>query len=172
MPSWLPTPAKLWKTICGARLFFMIKKLAKEREKEGRREDDAVQKLLDRGDTPLQLVEFVVICLFAGQANTGVNAGWCISYLGAIPEWRGKVRGEVEQALKQYGGEGTLLEKMQRVPFEVWDTGLPTIEYVTRETIRSAFCLVGYFHHLLKTLQTYVPRNRTEIPYWPRYSDG
>jgi hypothetical protein len=47
---WLPTPAKLKRTYAGGALYMMFQGIVNEREKTGKREEDALQFLIDNGD--------------------------------------------------------------------------------------------------------------------------
>ncbi len=53
---WLPTPNRLRKTIAGGRLYFMLDKIVKDRKASGRREDDALQFLIDGGDDLIRIL--------------------------------------------------------------------------------------------------------------------
>lgn len=47
---WLPTPARLKRTIAGIRLHMIIQRIVAQRKKTGKREDDALQYMIDQGD--------------------------------------------------------------------------------------------------------------------------
>lgn len=137
VPSWMPTPAKIKKTTSGARLYFMIKSIVDAREKEGRREDDPLQTLIDRGDSVVKIIEFIMGALLAGQINSGINAAWVLCYLGAAPEWLSKAKTEVDAILEEHGGGGgTLVDKLKRIPLHIWEEGCPVIDLVLKESIR------------------------------------
>jgi hypothetical protein len=48
---WLPTFALLSRTIAGGKLYFIFKNIINDRKKTGRRENDALQHLIDMGDS-------------------------------------------------------------------------------------------------------------------------
>jgi sterol 14-demethylase len=48
---WFPTPALIKRTVAGARLYMMLQKIAERRRKNNVRGEDALQFLLDQGDT-------------------------------------------------------------------------------------------------------------------------
>ena len=60
MFPWLPTPAKLRRLYSGSQLYMIFKKVIDDRKKEQRREDDALQYLLDQGDS---LTDIIQVCL-------------------------------------------------------------------------------------------------------------
>ena len=56
MYNWMPVPAKFQRTYAGAQLYMMFKQLFEERKKQGRREEDAMQFLMDQGDDVFKIV--------------------------------------------------------------------------------------------------------------------
>ena len=50
---WLPTPAHLRRMAAGARLYMEFNKIAEDRKKTGRREEDALQFLLDEPNSDM-----------------------------------------------------------------------------------------------------------------------
>lgn len=136
-PAWVPTPANIKKAASGARLYFMVKGIVAAREKEGRREDDPLQMLLDKGDDAMGIVDFTMGALMAGQLNSGINAAWVLAYLGAAPEWLFRARQEVDDIMAKHGGDdGTFADKVKRIPLSVWESGSPTIDVVFKESMR------------------------------------
>ena len=53
---WLPTLNQLRRTVAGGQLYMILRKIVEARRKEGRREEDALQHLLDTGNTDLTLL--------------------------------------------------------------------------------------------------------------------
>jgi hypothetical protein len=51
MFPWLPSPGVIRKFYAGARMYMIFDKVAKARIAEGRRENDAMQVMLDQGDS-------------------------------------------------------------------------------------------------------------------------
>lgn len=47
---WMPTIALIRRTIAGGRLYYLFTGIMNDRKKSGRREDDALQYLIDMGD--------------------------------------------------------------------------------------------------------------------------
>lgn len=56
MYSWMPLPSQLRRTYAGAQLYMILKNIIDKRTKEGRREDDALQYLLDQGDDLYKII--------------------------------------------------------------------------------------------------------------------
>lgn len=53
---WLPTPAHLKRMAAGARLYIIFNRIIEERKRVGRREEDALQHLLDTGEDTLKVL--------------------------------------------------------------------------------------------------------------------
>lgn len=51
----LPTPHKIKKLWAGARLYWILTSIVEERRKTGRRKDDAMQALIDQGETNVHI---------------------------------------------------------------------------------------------------------------------
>ncbi|MBE7180926.1 MAG: cytochrome P450 [Terriglobus roseus] len=155
---WFPGPAMLRRTAAGAQIYKMIGDVIKERKAEGRREDDALQFLLDQGDDTLGVLtvrrghehgpkrmtelmtslQFIMGALFAGQVNSGVNAAWMLVYLANEPAWLNKVYEEMRTACAKSGADQSLplVEQLSRLSMEQWEGGFPTIDHCLKETIR------------------------------------
>lgn len=53
---WLPLPSKIRRTYNGAQLYMIFKNIIDARAKEGRREDDTLQYLIDQGDDVTRII--------------------------------------------------------------------------------------------------------------------
>ncbi|KAF2456488.1 cytochrome P450 6A1 [Lineolata rhizophorae] len=135
---WLPTPARIKRDFAGARLYMMFRKVAEERKKLGKRDNDALQFLLDEGDTIGQIMVFVVGALFAGLLNTGINAAAICMYLATNSEWMAKARGEVESVAARHRKDANapLAETLAALPDSAWEEEFPVVEMCLRESIR------------------------------------
>lgn len=56
MYSWLPTWGKLKRSYAGMRLYMIFKRVADERRRTGRRDEDAMQYMIDAGDDNMQML--------------------------------------------------------------------------------------------------------------------
>lgn len=56
MYPWMPLVSKFKRTYAGTQLYLIFKKIIDDRRKEGRREDDALQFLLDQGDDLTKII--------------------------------------------------------------------------------------------------------------------
>lgn len=53
---WLPSPALLKRFWSGTRMYMIFSKIVNDRQKFGRREDDALQFLIDKGDSLQRII--------------------------------------------------------------------------------------------------------------------
>ncbi|KAK4542279.1 hypothetical protein LTR36_006932 [Oleoguttula mirabilis] len=138
MYPWLPLPAKAKRTYAGAQLYMILKRVVDARTKEGRREDDALQYLMDQGDNITDIITFVLGALFAGQLNSGINAAWILVYMASKPYWLDRVREEVVSVASRYCPDDSipLKERLMHVPIEAWEGEFPIIDICLKDTIR------------------------------------
>lgn len=134
----LPTPGMLKRTYAGARLYMIMEKIVKQREKTGEKRDDALQFLLDQGDRMYKIIEFTVGALFAGLLNTGINAAWILIWLTANPDWIEKAREEVRSVAAKYAQDTSkpLLEQLSEIPLEAWESEFPISDMCLKDSIR------------------------------------
>lgn len=135
---WLPSPAMFNRLRGGSQMYMLFRDLVESRKKEGRREEDALQFLIDQGDDVVRIIGFVVGALFAGQLNSGINASSTLCYLAANPKWIGEIRREIAATLEHYtpGDKSLLVDRLAKVPLEGWENDFPTVEICLRESIR------------------------------------
>ncbi|WQF80831.1 Putative cytochrome P450 [Colletotrichum destructivum] len=144
----IPTLQHVKRMVAGARLHGILQGFVDGRRASGRKEDDALQFLIDAGENPAGITEFIAGGLFAGQLNTGVNAAWLLIYLATNEKWYKEIRKEVESALLRHGadeagGAKSALETLSRFSLEDWTGEFPMIDLCLKETIR--FQLPGTF---------------------------
>ena len=61
MFPWVPTPAKFKRMYSGGQLYMIFKRVVEDRKKEGRREDDALQYLIDQGDSITDMITVRIV---------------------------------------------------------------------------------------------------------------
>ncbi|KAG8712346.1 hypothetical protein FRC08_014724 [Ceratobasidium sp. 394] len=137
---WMPSFARVRKTIATGQIYFWFDGIIKARQQENRREEDALQTLLDLGDSTAGAIEFILHTLFAGILNTGLMGSWLFIYLDQAPEWRAKVIEELKVLLDTHaplsGGYTSAAERFSCVPLDAWETQMPVLDLCLRETIR------------------------------------
>ncbi|OAA77091.1 Cytochrome P450 [Akanthomyces lecanii RCEF 1005] len=142
MFPWLPTPVKLRKLWGGARMHWMFQRIIKKRREQDQPGNDAMQLMMDAGDTDLQISVFIIGALFAGVVNSGINAAWIPIYLAQNEKWRQLVQAEVDASLDKYRHEpgDTPADIIPRLTAHDWDNDFPTVDLVLRESIRLNIC--------------------------------
>jgi sterol 14-demethylase len=152
---WLPTFSLFKRFYAGTRMYMIFEKIVAERKRTGRRGEDALQYLLDEGDTPKQVVSvcitailddlrdtdpplFVVGALLAAQLNTGLNSAWVLCYLAASPFWLSEVRKEIQSVVDKHllGDKASLIDRLGKLSLEAWEQDFPIIDYCLRDSIR------------------------------------
>jgi sterol 14-demethylase len=133
-----PSPAVLKRTYAGARLYVMIENIVKRRAASDEKHDDALQYMLDQGDRPYKIVEFIVGALFAGLLNSGINAAWVLCYLATSPEWLSRAREEIRSTASQHARDPTapLRYQLDDVPLEAWESSFPIVNLCLKDSIR------------------------------------
>ncbi|CAE6500272.1 unnamed protein product [Rhizoctonia solani] len=99
----------------------------KARQREGRREEDAIQKLVDQDVSTEQVIGLLMAFLIVG-INTARVGAWILILLDQNPEWKDKITEEIY----------TILNKHAPV-----EDGMPVLENCIKETIRLMFPLVA-----------------------------
>ncbi|GAP93132.1 putative cytochrome p450 6a1 [Rosellinia necatrix] len=140
---WLPTLNHFMRLYYGAKLAFVFRDIIDKRNKTGKKGNDALQFLMDRGLTLQNIVGFEIGALFAGQLNSGINAGYLQIFLTQNPEWMARLREEVDGVVARHrrGPSQTRADVLGALTIEEWEGEFPLIDLALRETIR--FCLPG-----------------------------
>ncbi|KAK5657428.1 hypothetical protein OQA88_3000 [Cercophora sp. LCS_1] len=136
---WMPTFADLSRVYAGARVFYLLKSLMEDRKKAGRREQDALQHLIDTGNGDIKkVISLVLGSLFAGQLNSGINAAYELCWLAITPEWYQRVQEEVDGVVGKHrqSPEQSAAEVLSTLTLREWEASFPTIDMCQRETIR------------------------------------
>lgn len=139
----LPWPSTVRKWIGAIKMSAAIRGTLEARQKEGRRENDYVQEMIDRGASTKSIEEFVMGGLFAAIINTTGVASWALVFLHSRPDLRDRVRAEFEAVFRKAAEERgddydslTLQEKLERTKVEEWEGALPLYDSVVDETLR------------------------------------
>jgi sterol 14-demethylase len=116
----------------------VVKNVADARQKAGKRDEDALQFLLDQGDDMTNIISFIIGALFAGLLNSGIAGSWILCYLATHRDWLQQVREEVESVANRYCADTDmpLKERLMKLPIEAWETGFPIVDLCLKETIR------------------------------------
>ncbi|KAI1364941.1 cytochrome P450 6A1 [Xylaria arbuscula] len=140
---WLPTLNHYMRLYYGAKLAFIFRDIIEKRKKTGVKGTDALQFLIDRNMSLASIVGFEIGALFAGQLNSGINAGYLQLYLTQNPEWMARLREEVDGVVAKHrtSPSQSCADVLGTLTIEEWESEFPLIDLALRETIR--FCLPG-----------------------------
>ncbi|KAF8604864.1 cytochrome P450 [Ceratobasidium sp. AG-I] len=137
---WLPSKSRKLRVAATTEIFIWFDGIINARKSENRREEDALQILMDLGDSTAEIIGFIMGTLFAGIVNSGLMSAWIFIFLDQEPEWRDKVINELRSLLETYApaseSYGTLAERLSRIPPQAWENEMPVLETCLRETIR------------------------------------
>ncbi|KAE9364966.1 cytochrome P450 [Stipitochalara longipes BDJ] len=136
---WLPSLSFMKRRYARYGLNSIMTPLVNRRMMPGApRVDDALQNLIDNGDRKEYIIEFLNSILFITIANAGALAGALILILAHHSEWQEKIYAEIQAAAEAYSTnkEASLVEQLDTIPLEAWESSFPTIEICAREAIR------------------------------------
>ncbi|OLN96761.1 Obtusifoliol 14-alpha demethylase 1 [Colletotrichum chlorophyti] len=146
MFPWMPTVGHFWRVYSGGRMYMILDKVIKERKKRGVEGNDALQFLMDQGDSTVEMVAFIVGALFAGLINSGINAAYLLCFLAADKKWYEEVRKEVDGVVsrRRRNEEESPEEVLSRMSMEEWEADFPLIDLGLKETIRHTITGCGF----------------------------
>ncbi|KAF9872051.1 cytochrome P450 6A1 [Colletotrichum karsti] len=146
MFPWAPTVGHFRRVYSGARMYMILEKVIKARKERGVEGTDALQYLMDQGDSTVEMVAFIVGALFAGLINSGINAAYLLCFLGADEKWYGEVRKEVDGVIAKHrkSADETPEDVLSRFGVEDWEAEFPVIDLGLKETIRHTITGCGF----------------------------
>ncbi|KAG6007647.1 hypothetical protein E4U21_005728 [Claviceps maximensis] len=142
---WLPSLAHNKRRFYRHRQQSLLTPLVQRRMREsGSGTADALQILIDSGDSADYIITFLINILFISVANAGKLAGVLLNLICQHPSWQDRVLGEIMAATSRYetppstlGTESTtLVDRLDAMPLDVWETSFPFLDQLIREAIR------------------------------------
>ncbi|TDL20336.1 cytochrome P450 [Rickenella mellea] len=134
---WLPSKARTLKKESTKELYLLFKAVCEDRYNSDEVHSDALQVLIDEGDSVNDAIQFMMSALFAGIVNTGIMSAWTMLYLLSNPTWKAKATEEIRSFIAKYAKSGRpLADQLAEVPPHVWDEEMPVLDVCLRETIR------------------------------------
>ncbi|KAH7141378.1 cytochrome P450 6A1 [Dactylonectria estremocensis] len=133
-----PTFKKVNKLVAGAKLYKTLSRIVEDRKKTGRREEDAMQAMMDQGEDARKISAVIIGALFAGVINSGINAAWVLCFLAQNRTWYARTQEEVDAVITKHRGDRDEqpVDTLKRLTLEEWETEFPLIDLGLRETIR------------------------------------
>ncbi|KAF2667598.1 cytochrome P450 [Microthyrium microscopicum] len=142
----LPTWTAIRRFGSSFATFLRIKKIVDNRKKTGPIYGDALDFMIEQGDSEMNQIRMVFALLIAGLFNSGYNAAWLVTEFFLNPDWLKKVRQEVADAVDKAVPDKSIpfLDRLSQLKFKDWEDGFPTIDICLKEVIRirTAGCLM------------------------------
>jgi len=148
---WLPSPARRLKQESSLQLFVLIKSFVEIRRAASAQSSNAIDFLLGVGIEPDNIVEFVLGVIYTGSINTGLAVGWILLYAGVNQEWKDRLAAEFRALLVNHTDAAStdpFHERLASIPLDVWETELPVVDVVIRETLRMVIGLLALRRNL------------------------
>ncbi|KAG7286276.1 hypothetical protein NEMBOFW57_008584 [Staphylotrichum longicolle] len=134
------TPSYILRMVLGTVLYINFNRIINERKRTGRREDDALQYLLDQ-DTKLDvIIKFQISAVWAALLTTGANGTWLLVLLASNPTWQARCRTELNHALSKHRTRPaqSATDVLDSLTLEDWESSFPVLDACLRETMRVA----------------------------------
>ncbi|KAJ5756942.1 uncharacterized protein N7511_007124 [Penicillium nucicola] len=138
--SWLPSISSFRKVSASARIYGIIQRQVHNRKSSGSRRRDALQQMLDDGESTVHIFGFMLGLSLAGARAMGTTVTWLIMYLASDPHWSAAIQNEIETLISAHAvsPSQTLTETLSSIPLQAWETQLPMLDLCIRETLRIA----------------------------------
>ena len=135
---WLPSWSRIKRAYCRYGLYSIVAPIVIRRMKKGApRGEDALQVLIDSGDSADEIITFFISILFISVANAGKLAGLQLNMVAHRTYWQEKMYAEVKAAAAAHAKNNKpLVEQLDSIPLEAWDASFPSIDICLREAIR------------------------------------
>ncbi|KKA17947.1 Uncharacterized protein T310_8106 [Rasamsonia emersonii CBS 393.64] len=136
---WLPSLSYMKRRYGRYGLRSLVTPIVSRRMKKGTpRVDDALQVLIDNGDSKEYIINFLISILFISTANAGVLAGAMLNIMAHHPDWQEKIYGEIKAAAAAHSKnkDAPLVDQLDSIPLEAWDSSFPSLDLCFEEAIR------------------------------------
>ncbi len=136
---WVPTRAFFTRRYATYCLISLLMPIMNSRMKKGSpRKDDALQLLVDNGDSKENILQFLPSILFIASANAGYLAGAMLNVVAHHSHWQEKIYVEIKAtAAKHSKNKGApLVDQLDSIPLDAWESSFPSIDLCLKEAIR------------------------------------
>jgi cytochrome P450 len=149
---WISVIKQIKTIYHGQKLWRTLKSAIKRREGQAIDDTDCISFMMEKGDSVEQMIsvsavlivtkllnikdgctQFIIGAVVLGLLNTTRLQAWLLIYFNIYPEWKAKVIREMDDFVASHGATP---ECMQDIPFQAWETALPTLEACISELIR------------------------------------
>ncbi|PYH92825.1 14-alpha sterol demethylase [Aspergillus ellipticus CBS 707.79] len=140
--SWIPgfvAARKLWASVSLYRVF---SNAVSDRKGSGIRRNDTLQQLLDAGESPKNIVGFMMGLPIAGARSTGTIAQWLLIFLSYERQWSSMICREIESLINIHSSskesKQSIINALSIIPLISWESKTPQLDLCIRETLRRA----------------------------------
>jgi sterol 14-demethylase len=100
--------------------------------------DDALQTLINAGDSKDYITNFMISMLFIAGANSGVISGSMLNIVAHHPDWQEKIYQEIKASASKYAKNqnASLVDQLDSLPLEGWEKMSASIDLCYTEAIR------------------------------------
>jgi cytochrome P450 len=100
--------------------------------------DDALQTLINAGDSKDYITNFMISMLFIAGANSGVISGSMLNIVAHHPDWQEKIYQEIKTSASKYAKNqnASLVDQLDSLPLEGWEKMSASIDLCYTEAIR------------------------------------
>lgn len=136
---WIPEPSMIRRRLARRGLRQTVQNLLAQRKKHGSQfKEDALQIMIDNGDSEEFITEFCASGTFITTTNAHIIFPQLINIMALHPEWQEKVYQEVLAVANEYCNDSSLplVEQLKYVPLKAWETSFPVLDLCIYEVIR------------------------------------
>ncbi|KAF8804683.1 cytochrome P450 [Phlegmacium glaucopus] len=153
---WFPSPSRRAKEKATMGLYKILMSYVHLRRNASTLTSDPIDFLISQGIPNNSIVEIIMIIIFAGVVNTGVNACWALLHLGTNPKWKRKAIDEFKALVEKHTNTTSsdpLHTRLSAIPLEAWEDELPSLDLIIRETLRLTVSLTLFRRNLGNDIQ-------------------
>jgi sterol 14-demethylase len=136
---WFPGSAKRARKKATQNLYNLFLSFITLRRKASTPSNDPIDLFISQGLSDDSIIQTIMSIIFAGVANTGLNASWALFHLGTNPEWKLKAINECKGLVDRYTNTTSsdpLYARLSTIPMSAWEEEAPSMETIVRETLR------------------------------------